>query len=312
MKKRYYLIVTILLLMTFHGCGKNEEIQVESKLEYSSELLPIEKDSIQVGSLSPDHEYYETAVKADPDCVNYITEISMYDEEVNDTFVMHVSLPPNYDNAKEYPVVVMTDGIWRLLEHIRFRPLMEEGKIEQLIMVSIGYPDGYSYGTIRRRDFLDDPESYLHFIVDNLMPYLFENYSIGSENNMLLGHSYGGYFTSYALFHKDTIGKDYFHNYFMGSVSVPDSERLENLYEYERQYNKRNDDMDCNVYVTVGSKEDGYLIDLNLSLVDTIDRRKYAGLSLSYEVLQGYAHEETFEPSMDQVLPMFYGIEENQ
>lgn len=170
-------------------------------------LLPEERASITMGKLSPEHMYYNEVTTLDPACADYINELSIYDAEIDDTFVVHISLPPDYNEASSYPMVVMTDGVWRLSDHPELRPLMTSGQIQDVILVSIGYPNNYNYDVIRKRDLQTNPDSFLHFIVDNLIPYLEEIYSVNPENMTLTGHSLGGYWAYYALFHNDTIGK---------------------------------------------------------------------------------------------------------
>lgn len=279
--------------------------------ESASEMLAVEKDSIIVGKLSPEHEFYKEVVTLDPECADYITEISIYDKEIDDTFVIHLSLPPEYDSSKKYPMIVMTDGVWRLSDHPELRPLMKNGEINPVIMVSIGYPNGYDYRTIRERDFLKDPESYLHFIIDNLVPYLSENYSVDSENMTLTGHSYGGYWGFYALFNSDTIGKNTFKNYYIGSPSFQASTGKENIASFEEAYHSRNTKLDCNVYVTAGSYENTVFVNSITNFIDLLKKRNYDGLNLTYEIIDGYGHDNVFKPSIKNTMLMFYGKQNN-
>ena len=99
-----------------------------------------------------------------PDEIKYTVD----DKEIDDTFVVHISLPPNYAETKEYPLVVMTDGGWRLSDHPKLRPLMKDGVIDDVILISIGYPNDYDYRAIRERDLVNHPNDFLHFIVDPL------------------------------------------------------------------------------------------------------------------------------------------------
>ena len=48
-------------------------------------------------------------------------------------------------------MVVMTDGVWRLSDHPELRPLMTSGQIQDVILVSIGYPNTYNYDVIKKR-----------------------------------------------------------------------------------------------------------------------------------------------------------------
>ena len=65
--------------------------------------------------------YYNEVTTLDPACADYINELSIYDAEIDDTFVVHISLPPDYNEASSYPMVVMTDAVWRLSDHPELR-----------------------------------------------------------------------------------------------------------------------------------------------------------------------------------------------
>jgi enterochelin esterase-like enzyme len=83
---------------------------------------------------------------------------------------------------------------------------MKDNVIEEVILVSVGYPHDYDYTKIRVRDLVEKPDDYLHFICDNLMPYLVEQYSVDKQLLTLTGHSYSGYWAFYSLFHSDING----------------------------------------------------------------------------------------------------------
>lgn len=309
--KKIFCILMMFVILSFSmtSCGSDTNPSEDNKV---SEILAVEKESIVVGKLSPEHEYYKQTVKLDPKCVDYITEISIYDKEIDDTFVVHVSLPPEYDDSKVYPMIVMTDGVWRLSDHPELRQLMKDGEIKPVIVVSVGYPNGYNYKEIRQRDFLKEPEKYLHFIVDNLVPYLSDQYSVDSENMTLAGHSYGGYWGFYALFSSDTIGKNTFRNYFIGSPAFQASTGFKNIQSFEKAYFKRNKTLNCNVYVTAGNYEPTQFVEPIDNFIDFLKKRNYEGLNLSYEIIDGYNHDNVFKPSIKRAMLLFYGTEDNQ
>lgn len=266
-----------------------------------------ERKSIVFGDLSVEHEYYEAAVLDDPECVDYIREMRIRDEEIGAQFVVHVSLPPDYSEGASYPTVVMTDGIWRLTEHTGLRKMMKDGQIRELILVSIGYPDGYDYMTLRDRDLYKDPESFLHFIVDNLVPILSENYSVDPRDMTLTGHSNGGYFAFYALFQRDTIGKNIFRNYLVGSPALAARTDGKSMDDFEREYFARKQTLDARVCVTVGEWEPVDFTRRIDDFVRTVDARLYPGLSLTYDVLEKQTHTTSFKPAIDRAMLMFYG-----
>lgn len=299
-------ILAITLISTLSSCSTF--IRKEPKV-YSPELLPKERASLVLGKLSKEHEYYQEVTTLDPECADYIQELSIYDAEINDTFVVHISLPPNYRKDRNYPMVVMTDGVWRLSDHPELRPMMVAGEIEPVILVSIGYPNGYKYQDIRVRDLGTESESYLHFIVDNLVPYLKEILPVDSENMTLTGHSRGGFWTLFAMFNNDTIGRNTFKNFYIGSPYFPSKTNGMRIKDIEKAYYARKQDLGYNVYISVGSKEgDEYIPPLN-AFVDLLNKRNYKGLVMKYDVIEGHEHNTVFKPSIRNTLRMFYGTD---
>ena len=274
----------------------------------SKTLSRTERESITVGKLSIEHEYYEKMVKKDPDIEEYIIELVLYDEEIKDSFVIHVSLPPSYNETSNYPVVLMTDGVWRLNDHSELRKLMLSGEVENVILASVGYPNGYDYLSIRERDFLMQPDLYLQFITENVMPYLCDNYRVDTARTTLVGHSYGGYWGLYALFHSDTIGKASYANYYIGSPSFQASTNFAYINDFENWFYERKQTLDCSVYVTVGGDEEQPFIRLIEHNLDTIKEHNYSGLTLEHEVIEGYNHNTVFGPSIKNTLLRFYGL----
>jgi len=277
---------------------------------FSPELLPEERSSITLGKLSPEHEFYGEVTTLDPECAEYIQELSIYDAEIGDTFIVHISLPPDYQEGQKYPMVVMTDGVWRLSDHPELRPMMVEGEIRPVILVSIGYPNGYDYLTIRERDLVDDPESYLHFIVDNLVPYLSENFPVDSGDMTIAGHSYGGYWTFYALFHNDTIGRSTFQNFYIGSPSFQASTNSLQIKDFAENYFERNTTLNANIYVCVGKDEPATFKLPITAFVDELNAINDPGLQLMYEIIEGHGHNTVFKPSIRTALLMFYGTDD--
>lgn len=192
-------------------------------------------------------------------------EIVMYDQELATTFVAEVTTPPNYDSSKAYPVLFMTDAVWRLNDHAALRKAMEDGESAPVILVSLGYNYDID-GTDELNRFthlIEKREQLLSFITDNLMPYISESYNIDCSNSTLFGHSMAGVFAHTALFESDKCGDNQpFGNYIIASpvfwqlyssqVKDLDAENAMNDYGYF----DRNKTLDKNVLIFGGSLED--------------------------------------------------------
>lgn len=207
-------------------------------------------------------EYEREAVEAIQDSID---EISIYDEEMDTAFTVHVTLPPDYDESQTYPVFFLTDGIWRFGNHPELRKLMENGEASPVILVSLwySYNTPYDGGNTRYFDLVINRDKLLNFVADNLMPYLTENYNIDCANSTLYGHSDGGVFTHYALFNSDKFDNQPFGHYIIGSPA------LWGLYNYNDHENissddvlndygyfDRNEKLSKSVFLCAGSQED--------------------------------------------------------
>lgn len=280
----------------------------EKERVYAATMTDKELASIVVGDLSSEHEYYDGVRAIDPNCTDYIIEISIYDEEIDDTFVMHVILPPNYEPENTYPMVVMTDGVWRLNDMVRSRPLIVRKEIEEVIMVCIGYPDGYDFQNIRDRDLVHDPESFLHFITDNLVPYLDGQYPVDMDRLTLVGHSYGGYFAFYALFQSDLIGDRMFGSYIAASPAFEARTGADGIKDFEERFFERDPEPEVRMYVTVGGSESYGTMTLIRDLLFIVENHVYEDLHIKFENIDGESHNSVIGPTLENGLRMFYGI----
>ena len=194
---------------------------------------------------------------------DHTDEYRVYDEELNTFFVVHVTTPPDYDENKSYPVLFMTDGVWRLNDHAELYKAMESGEASDVILVSLGYNYNID-GTdeyVRFMHLITYRRLLLDFITDNLMPYLGENYNIDYAYSTLFGHSMAGVFSHCALCESDKYDNRPFGKYIIASPA------LWNLYsnrpgldpeciDTDYGYFDRNDTLDKKVSLFGGALED--------------------------------------------------------
>lgn len=192
-----------------------------------------------------------------------VSELSVYDEELDTSFIVHITLPPNYNESKSYPAFVMTDGVWRFGDHPMLWNMMKSNEVKDAILVSIGYDfqlDGTD-NAVRARFFCEKKELFLNFITDNLMPYLNETYNIDFSQSALYGHSLGGVFSHYAAFNSDLYENQPFEYYIIGSPAFWSPYFLQNednpaAYQSEYGYFDRNKSFDKTLYICGGENED--------------------------------------------------------
>ncbi len=252
----------------------------------------------------------------------FVNEISIYDEELDTNFVVHVTTPPDYDAEKTYPAYVLTDGVWRFGNHPELRKEMESGNAGSALLVSIGYD--YSMNgmddTNRKKYFCEKDKEFLDFITDNLMPYLGEQYNVDFGNSTLYGHSLGGTFAHYAVFNSDKYENQPFGNYIIGSPAFwsPGFLPYADLSEVKSEYGyfDRNDTLDKRIFICAGSDEDPVYEeyygenDSTLEGVENLTKRleSYGFTNFECKLYPNSGHYEFIPEMLKEVLAKFYPV----
>jgi predicted alpha/beta superfamily hydrolase len=276
-----------------------------SKDKLTNYMSSAERNSVVFSEVSKNQKYYNEVA----DVVEYIQEMSVYDEELDSTYIIHITLPPDYDKNKSYPMYMMTDGIWRLSDHAELRSLMVNGEIEDIILVSIGYNYGIDAEKEKTRlvELAQKSEFFFNFITDNLAPYLGELYNIDYKRSALMGHSLGGLFVYYAVFNHDKYKNEPFNYYVIASPSffITNNQSNWKYGDIEKDYFKRNRKLEKEIYLTVGDKEYGNILP---NINNFFQRsKKYRIKTLDYEVFDG-THSSYVKLMLRKSLLKFYNM----
>jgi len=289
-------ISTLIIFSVSCHVERNQENMTNS-------MSSAERNSVVFSAVSNKQKYYNEVA----DVAEYILEMSVYDEELDSTYIIHITLPPDYDKNKSYPMYMMTDGIWRLSDHGELRPLMVSGEIEDIILVSIGYNYGINAEKTETRlvELVQKSDLFLNFITDNLAPYLGELYNIDYKRSALMGHSLGGLFVYYAVFNHDKYKNDPFNYYVIASPSffMMDNKSNWKYGDIEKNFFKRNKKLEKEIYLTAGNKEYG---DILPNIDNFLQRaKKYRITALDYEVFDG-THSSYVKPMLHKSLLKYY------
>jgi predicted alpha/beta superfamily hydrolase len=240
---------------------------------------------------------------------------------VDDTFKLLISLPYDYEESNAtYPVVYATDGGGAIFSLWNTADLMLlSGELPPLILVGISYdidnPTDFWLKRQRDLDPFSDREDYvnfiefleietirpgggdafLHFIRDELKPFIDAEYRTIPNDSTYVGISSGGFFGLYAMFTNTKL----FNRYIIGSPTLYRS-NLE-IFNYEREYADKHDDLAARVFLSVGGLEETEepfgLIDPNhqfvtnfKKLVTTLENRKFPSLQLTSCIFENDTH----------------------
>lgn len=234
------------------------------------------------------------------------TQTFIYPNNIDDTFVIDVCLPDDYDESITYPVVYLTDCYWRRGDYEAMKELYQSGKTKEFILIGIGYPDDYNFDQIRVRDLVNEPEKFLSLIVNGVIPYIEGIYPIDAKDRTFCGASYGGFFMVYSLLQSDGLTKDVFKNYILASPTFWQYTGDFLLTDYEELYSERTDILNANVYLTVGGDEGEFeYLEPISSFVTQVLERGYNGLNLTYKVYEGKDHYTVWVPALLDGLKMY-------
>lgn len=298
MKMRLCVAITLLLCLVLFACTQNPAEQSDS---YSDAVTsaPVSAAS----ALSP-HSQAGMQIISEVRSGD-VAQITVYSEAIADSFVLDVLLPPNYDQAKRYPTLYLSDGNWRRGDYDAIRALWAQGTLADVILVGICYPEDYDLQSIRVREFLQYPEIFLSFIVQDIVPYIDASYSTLPDTRYLCGASYGGYFTLYAMFHDLT--RDVFTGYVVASPALLEQKDGKNIFDREADYHSKNTALPVNLYMSLGEFE--YYPDYIkpfFEFCDLLDTRGYDGLSLTSKQYEGIDHYGIWTPTILDALRLYF------
>jgi len=195
-----------------HWCGIDNtqnatqnpwEQQEQQQQQENNNVTPVGEnymDKLQVSNTCPinvrtmqSDTQYPTAQK-----ITYFSKITNSERRMN------IILPVGYTESKKYPVIYYLHGILgdedSMIDESTFAipaNLLKEGKIKEFIMV---LPSEYAPtpGTEVEpgftQQFFDGYDNFINELVDVIMPYMEEHYSIltGKDNTAVCGFSMGG------------------------------------------------------------------------------------------------------------------------
>lgn len=215
----------------------------------------------------------------------------------NQEYVLHINLPGNYnDTTKNFPVVYLLDSQWDfpLLSSI-YGQQYYDGFIPEVIIVGITWGGANpNYDQLRARD-LTPPNAvqgvmygnaanFLGFIKNELTPFVESTFRVKKNDRTLVGSSFGGLFTLYALFNETS----FFQKYILTSPAT--SWGNEAIYKIEKEYSAKNKTLPVRLYMAAGQMED---VNMFTKWVNTLESRNYGGLNLQTKVLENIGHSGT-------------------
>jgi len=208
---------------------------------------------------------------------------------------IYVRFPAEYaQGQKEYPVLYVLDGQWdfKLLDSI-YGGLEYDGFVPEMIIVGITYSgDHPDYNALRAMDYTPVPDAFIPgsgdapkffaFLKEELLPFIESNYRVDPSQRILMGSSFGGTFTLYAMFTEPSL----FSGYVAASPSVVYGNR--NVFKQEAEYANSNQALPARLFLSVGGLEElAYPVH---EFMDVLNERDYTGLVMETRTIEGERH----------------------
>jgi predicted alpha/beta superfamily hydrolase len=256
----------------------------------------------------------------------------LYSKEIDQTFEIDVAMPYSLPAGK-LPVVYVTDGGSMFPLVTISAMLLQLGfELPPMIIVGIGYkvdtprealslrtrdltpavdeaflaeqsagPDGLSPG---------GADAFLDFIEEQVKPMIRANYP-ASDDETLVGDSLGGLFALHALFTRT----DDYDRYLVGSPSIWWDNQ--SLFETEAAYANNHEDLDADVFISVGALEEGVnpeldsakMVSNSVEMAARLRAHDYPSLRLTEHVFEGETHLSVIPATMSRGLRALFAEE---
>ena len=238
-------------------------------------------------------------------------------KSTNRAYQVWVDLPASYTGGKkQYPVVFVTDPqyAFTLVHGIRHLLGRRGQNIEDFILVGLALPANEDAAESHSRDYTPsnalinpkrrsdqygskvygEAQAYRSYVESEVFPLIASQYRADMSRKVFIGHSYGALWGAATLLTKP----DMFQAYILGSPSLWFDDKV--IFQLEQQYATNHKDLKAKVLLFAGSFETPgpgprYYKDTDLvgdlkRLKDVLVRRRYPGLHLEGEVVQGEDH----------------------
>ena len=207
---------------------------------------------------------------------------------------LYINLPRGYgDTSKTFPTLFVLDAQWDFpLAQAIYGQQYYDGFIPELVIVGITWggknPD---YDQLRAHDLTptdmglmmkygNAPE-FLSFITKELIPLVETKFRIKRNDRTLMGSSFAGLFTLYAMFQEPGV----FNRYVLTSPSIYWDNKL--LFSLNKSFAEQHKELAAKVFMGIGEYEN---VSEFQRFADEVKSKNYRNFDLQTKVIAGMGH----------------------
>ena len=221
------------------------------------------------------------------------------------TYDIAVGLTDNYNPAESYATVYVLDGkeIFGFTAN-RCKEIATRLNTKNVLVVGIGYGKDRSidYTPTKMSSVTGGAPGFLHFIESELIPKMEEDYHSDTSRSgrVILGHSYGGLFGSYAFCMNNKV----FGNYLMLSPSLWFDKEV--MFQMEKNNRLQNKNQQNLVFMGIGANEEAGQMLAPFESFYQVLQSNYPGLQLAKNIERNTHHMSSREPNIIKGLEFYF------
>jgi uncharacterized protein len=290
--RRMILILGVSLVQVLSACASQMQSSAAQTLE--ADALTVQASFMETPTPTPQPQ---SQTEAFPLVTIPGSELRQLESSATGrSYDIYVRLPEEYAPGltRQYPVLYVLDGQWdfKLLDSI-YGGLHYDQFVPAIIIVGITYsgPDA-DYEALRAMDYTPmrdrfvpgsgDAPKFFSFLKEELIPFIEAEYQADPSRRVLMGSSFGGIFTLYAMFKEPEL----FSGYVSASPAVEFGET--SLFPQEADYARGHDDLPVRLFLSVGELEE--LAGPVQEFMRVLSERGYPGLVMETRIIEGERH----------------------
>ncbi len=259
------------------------------------------------------------------------TQVSTFTtKDKSRTYELRIGLPRNYDSRSErFPVIYLLDADFSFpLAQTELTHFTDRGQLKEAIIVGIAYPGASAdlklYQRTRTIDYTPvySPDGgytaedqkysgggpkFLSVLSDEILPYVDTHYRTDPAARMIVGHSFGGLFATYAMLNRPGLFRDYL---IVSPNYVYDNREM---FAEAKAYVAKHSTLPAHVFYAVGAYENhpkgDKMVDDLREMDMLLTNAHLQGYTSQLHVFDDETHNSVFPAALTRGLRVLYDFE---